>query len=137
MNALNRAVEGYIVIPFHYYADWLDPSHRPSFLTDKLVICLDEAHRSVAPPIHAVPRLDDPQTEAIEDDPVHWVATNLLQLLAKYPNEWIMVKNNHVVKHSRNLTELVQQAAIEGIVEPFITKMEKSTGSETAFSAND
>jgi hypothetical protein len=84
--------------------------------------------------------LHDPplQVEAVEDDPLKWVATNLLQLLADYPNEWIMVRNNRVVgHHPKDPTKLVQQAAKHGIVDPFITKMEKSSKAwGTAFSTH-
>ena len=83
--------------------------------------------------------LSEPEigTGATEEDPLKWVADNLDELLKKYPDKWIMVKNNQVLSHSDNPSDLVEKAAREAIEDPFITRMAKSAaGSQIAFLAH-
>ncbi len=59
------------------------------------------------------------------DDPVKWVADNLSELLNKYADNWVVVKNAHILVHATNLPELLRIAADAGIKKPFVLKIER------------
>jgi hypothetical protein len=72
-----------------------------------------------------VPRPFTIQHTDENDDPVKWVADNLSELLSKFADNWVVVKNAHVLVHASNLPELLRLAADAGIKNPFVLKIER------------
>ena len=72
-----------------------------------------------------VPSSFTTQCSEANDDPVKWVADNLNELLNKYEDSWVVVKNGHILIHASDLPELLRLAADVGIKKPFILKIER------------
>jgi hypothetical protein len=86
--------------------------------------------------LSAIPffKLDPTPDVADSDDSLAWAAREFSTLLAKYEDQWILVKTHQVIANSPNPTELLSRAVELGIDRPLLLRVEASTAPRrTAF----
>lgn len=139
MEALARTIREFGIVerpPSHEYVNRLARSHTaPPPVKSGIYLCYSHRDLLLSGAI-AVFVGHGSKTDHIDDEPWRWVQSNLHELLVNYADEWIAVKNNAVVGHSKDVTALIKRLDKQGIQSPFITKMSQSTANATAYSIN-